>query len=74
MGSSGIPIRRTIPVTGQEQEENGWREIFSLEGRVKNDGKVISFGPTSAGEKVSFSRERESEVKEEKALGAGICI
>jgi hypothetical protein len=46
-------MRRTIPVTGQDAEENGWREMASLEGREKKDGNVISFGPTSAGEKVS---------------------
>ena len=73
MGSSGIPIRRTIPVIGQDAEENGWREMVSLEGREKNDGNVISRGPLSLEEKVS-SEEEETKEKEEKALGASICI
>ena len=66
-------MRRTIPVTGQDAEENGCRTIFSLEGREKKDGNVISCGPLSAGEKVS-SVSIETKEKEEKALGAGICI
>ena len=72
-GSSGIPIRRTIPVTGQDAAENGKREMVSLEGSEKKDGNVISLGPLSAGEKVS-SEEEETKVKEEKAFGAAICI
>ena len=73
MGSSGIPMRRTIPVIGQDAEENGWRVMVSLEGRVKNDVNVISRGPLSAGQEVS-SEEEETKEKEEKALGAEICI
>ena len=66
-------MRRTIPVTGQDAEENGWREMISLVGREKKDGNVISLGPLSLEEKVS-SEEEETKVKEEKALGASICI
>ena len=66
-------MRRTIPVTGQETVLKHWREMTSLDGREKKDGNVISRGPLSLEEKVS-SEEEETKEKEEKALGAGICI
>ena len=66
-------MRRTIPVTGQDVAENGWREMISLVGREKKDGNVISLGPLSLEEKVS-SVSIETKEKEEKAFGASICI
>ncbi len=74
MGSSGIPMRRTIPVTGQDVAENGWREMVSEVGREKKDGNVISLGPLSLEEKVSSVSAKPKEEKEEKAFGASICI
>ncbi|HNI25846.1 MAG TPA: hypothetical protein PLJ29_05770 [Leptospiraceae bacterium] len=74
-GNSGMPIRRTIPVIGQTDEEKGRREMVSpVEGSVKKSGKVISLGPMSASLESAESSERIE--NEEKAFGAGIedCI